>query len=99
VTTVDWEASMSDPMERQRERELALRREQELKDLETEAEHGERPLEGLSAAPTTWTQSQDERAADAVHGHDEAESRARSEAQVPPAPSDRTLPARGEDER
>ena len=89
---------MADPMARQRERELALRREQELKDLETEDEHGERPLEGLSAAPTTWTQSQDDRVAADVHGDDEVESRARSEAQVPPAPPDRTLPEHGEDE-
>ncbi len=89
---------MADPMARQRERELLLRREQELKDLETEDQHGERPLEGLSAAPTTWTQSQDDRAAEAVHGDDELESRARSEAQIPPAPADRALPERGDDE-
>ena len=30
---------MADPMERQRERELAIRRENELKDLETEDQH------------------------------------------------------------
>jgi hypothetical protein len=82
-----------DPMERQRERELAIRREQELKDLETENEHGERPLEGLSAAPTSWTQDQDDGAAETVHAGDEAAAQERSRSQVPPAPDDRTLPA------
>ncbi len=89
---------MADPMERQRERELALRREQELKDLETENRHEERPLEGLSSAPTSWTQEQDDRAAERVHGHDEQRSRELSLEQVPPAPPDRSLPDRGADE-
>jgi hypothetical protein len=84
-----------DPMERQRQRELELRREQELKDLETEADHGPRPLEGLSGAPTTWTQDQDELAASEVHADDEAASVARSREQVPAAPPERSRPARG----
>ena len=74
----------TDPEEPVRERELERRRENELKDLDTEADHSERPLEGLSHAPgTTWTQEQDERNA-RVHEHDEERSRAASEAQVPP---------------
>ncbi len=88
-----------DPMERQRQRELAIRRENELKDLETERDHRERPLEGLSSAPTSWTQDQDDVAAETVHAGDEAASEARSREQVPPPPGDRTLPERGEDER
>lgn len=80
-----------DPTNRQRERELARRRENELEDLEVEDRHEERPLEGLSAAPTTWTPDQDDGARSA-HEHDEEESRKRSEEQVPPAPPDRTLP-------
>ncbi len=83
---------MGEPSDPVRARELERRRENELKDLEVEATHGQRPLEGLSGAPTTWTQQQDEAAAQAAHGHDEAESVRRSEEQVPPAPSDRTLP-------
>jgi hypothetical protein len=82
---------MADPMERERERELARRRENELKDLEVEDRHEERPLEGLSAAPTTtWTTNQS--ADGSPHENDEAASRASSLAQVPPAPPDRTLP-------
>ncbi|WP_242395800.1 hypothetical protein [Anaeromyxobacter oryzisoli] len=87
-----------DPMERQRQRELAIRREQELKDLETENDHRERPLEGLSSAPTSWTQDQDDAAAAIVHAQDEAASEERSREQVPPAPPERTLPERGDDE-
>jgi hypothetical protein len=79
---------MADPMERQRERELARRRENELKDLEVEDRHEERPLEGLSAAPTTWTPDQ---GPGGPHRDDEAASREASRAQVPPAPPDRTL--------
>ena len=90
---------MTTPAERENERDLARRREQELKDLETESDRGERPLEGLSAARTTWTEEQDEAAAPFVHGNDEAESVRRLQEQVPPAPADRTLPDRGEDER
>jgi hypothetical protein len=75
---------MTDPEGRMRERELERRRENERKDLEVENTHGERPLEGLSGAPgTTWTKDQvDSRRS--VHEGDEAESRARSEAQIPP---------------
>jgi hypothetical protein len=80
---------MTDPEERLRQRELERRRQNELKDLETEDTHSERPLEGFSSAPTTWTPEQGD---GAPHERDEAESRAASEAQVPPAPPDRTLP-------
>jgi hypothetical protein len=80
---------MADPMERQRERELALRRENERKDLEVEDLHAERPLEGLSSAPTSWTRDQGD---GSPHARDERASREASEAQVPPAPPDRTLP-------
>ena len=55
---------MSDPEERMRERELERRRENEIKDLETEQDHSERPLEGLSGAETTWTKDQDDSQAD-----------------------------------
>jgi hypothetical protein len=76
---------MTDPEGRMRERELERRRENEEKDLEVEDTHGERPLEGLSAAPgTTWTRDQDD-SQRSVHEGDEAASRARSEAQIPPA--------------
>ena len=80
---------MTDPAERMRQRELERRRENELKDLETEDTHSERPLEGMSSAPTTWTPEQGD---GTPHEHDEATSRAASEAQVPPAPANRTLP-------
>jgi hypothetical protein len=83
---------MADPSDRQRERDIERLRQQELKDLETESDHGERPLEGLSSSPTTWTQEQDDAQAAQVHGQDESESRARSVAQIPPAPANRTLP-------
>lgn len=76
---------MTDPDGRMRERELERRRENELKDLEVERDHGERPLEGLSGAETTWTQEQDDRQR-ALHGTDEARSREASRAQVPPRP-------------
>jgi len=82
---------MADPMERQRERELARRRENELKDLEVEDRHEERPLEGLSSGATTWTPEQGD---GAPHGGDEQASREASRAQVPPAPPDRTLPGK-----
>jgi hypothetical protein len=78
---------MTDPESRMRERELERRRENELKDLEVEADHSQRPLEGLSrAADTTWTKEQDDREAETVHGHDEERSEEASRAQVPPAP-------------
>ncbi len=73
-----------DSNEKQRRRELELRREQEEKDLETERTIGPRPLEGLSGAHTTWTGEQDDRSAAQVHGDDEAISRERSEEQIPP---------------
>jgi len=77
---------MTDPEGRLRERELERRRENELKDLEVEETHGERPLEGLSHAQgTTWTREQDDTQR-SVHEGDEAASRAASRAQVPPAP-------------
>jgi hypothetical protein len=85
---------MTDPTERQRERELSRRRENELKDLELEDLHEERPLEGLSSAPTSWTPDQGD---GAPHRGDEDASREASRAQVPPAPADRTLPEHGED--
>ncbi len=85
---------MAEPGERQRARELARRRENELKDLEVEDLHEERPLEGFSSAPTSWTQDQGD---GAPHRGDEEASRAASRAQVPPAAADRTLPERGED--
>jgi hypothetical protein len=75
-----------DSNEKQRRRELELRREQEQKDLETERTIGQRPLEGFSGAHTTWTGQQDEDAAPEVHGDDERESRERSERQIPPEP-------------
>jgi hypothetical protein len=71
-----------------RERELARRRENELKDIEVEETHGERPLEGLSGAQgTTWTEEQDDSQRGA-HDHDEEASRARSREQVPPPRTD-----------
>jgi hypothetical protein len=90
---------MSDPMERQRERELARRRENELKDLEVESRHEQRPLEGLSGAHTSWTGDQDDRAAATEHAGDEDRSRRASEEQVPADPSGgHTLPERGDPE-
>jgi hypothetical protein len=77
---------MTDPEGRLRERELERRRENELKDLEVEDTHSERPLEGLShATGTTWTPEQDD-SQRSVHEGDEEASRALSRAQVPPAP-------------
>ncbi len=75
-----------DSDEKQRRRELELRREQEEKDLETEATIGPRPLEGLSGAHTTWTGEQDDSHAREVHGDDERESRQASEEQVEEIP-------------
>lgn len=84
---------MSDPMERQREREIARRRENELKDLEVERRHEPRPLEGFSGGHTSWTGDQDDGAARSEHAGDEDRSRRASEEQVPPDPSgERTLP-------
>jgi hypothetical protein len=80
-------AERKDPM---RDRELERRRENETKDLEVEARHGERPLEGLSSAGagTTWTQEQDEREAPRVHGEDEQRSQEASRMQIPKHPGD-----------
>lgn len=75
-----------DSNEKQRRRELELRRAQEIKDLETERTIGPRPLEGLSHAHTSWTGDQDDRQAAEVHGHDEEAARKRSEDQIPPEP-------------
>ncbi len=75
-----------DSNERQRRRELELRREQEKKDLETERTIGPRPLEGLSHAHPSWTEEQDDRAAPEVHGGDETAARRRSERQIPEKP-------------
>jgi hypothetical protein len=75
-----------DSNEKQRRRELELRREQETKDLETERTAGPRPLEGLSGAHTTWTGDQDDAAAPSVHGDDERTSRELSERQIPKLP-------------
>lgn len=69
------------PDERLRERELERRLENERKDLETENDHGERPLEGLSAAPTTWTGEQDE-GESGVHADDERRSEEASRKQL-----------------
>ncbi len=88
----DWLERQS---EHENERDVARRREQELKDLETESTVGARPLEGFSGAHTTWTGEQDEKDAGDVHGADEARSRELSREQVPPAPGDRELPPSG----
>ena len=78
---------MTDPETRMRERELERRRENELKDLDVEADHSQRPLEGLSrATDTTWTREQDDSEAEKVHGHDEERSEALSRSQIPRAP-------------
>jgi hypothetical protein len=74
---------MAEPTDPVRDRELERRRANEIKDLVTENDHGERPLEGLSAAPTTWTTEQDDAAAPSVHSNDEAESQRRSREQIP----------------
>ncbi len=90
---------MTTPADRENERDLARRREQELKDLDTEQDHGPRPLEGLSGAHTPGTEEQDEAAAAQVHGNDEAESERRSLEQVPPDPDEKRLPEEGDGER
>ena len=71
-----------DSNEKQRRRELELRRENEEKDIEVERTIGPRPLEGLAGGHTTWTGRQDDRAAPEVHGDDEEKSRELSEEQV-----------------
>jgi hypothetical protein len=71
-----------DSNEKQRCRELELRRENEKKDLEVERTPGPRPLEGFAGGHTTWTGSQDDAAAPFVHGNDEDAARERSEEQV-----------------
>jgi hypothetical protein len=76
---------MSDPERRLEHREVDRRRQNEIKDLETEADHSERPLEGFSGAHTTWTGDQDDAQA-SVHEHDEERSEEASRAQIPPKP-------------
>jgi hypothetical protein len=76
---------MTDPERRLEERELNRRRENEIKDLATEADHSERPLEGLSGAHTTWTGEQDDSQA-GVHQADERRSEEASRAQIPEKP-------------
>ena len=71
-----------DPTHTLRELERRRLREREQKDLEVEARHGPRPLEGFSAGPTSWTPDQNDQAAAEVHGDDDAASRRESEAQV-----------------
>lgn len=89
---------MTTPADRENERDLARRRAQELKDLDTEHDHGPRPLEGFAGARTTWTEEQDDTAAAQVHGNDEAEAERRSLEQVPPDPDEKRLPENGEGE-
>jgi hypothetical protein len=74
-----------DSNEKQRQRELELRRENEKKDLEVERTIGQRPLEGLSSGHTTWTSDQNDSRPDreAAHGRDEERSRRASEDQIP----------------
>jgi hypothetical protein len=84
---------MNDPLEklhqREREQERLRLRELEARDLEVEAEHGPRPLEGFAGGHTTWTSRQDDDAATEEHARDAEDSRAESEAQVKRlAPSD-----------
>jgi hypothetical protein len=80
------EGAMAEHRDPLRERELERRRQNEIKDLDTENDHSERPLEGFSAAPTTWTPEQDDAAAPQVHANDEAESQRRSLEQITPPP-------------
>ncbi|MGC3997774.1 MAG: hypothetical protein QM767_09895 [Anaeromyxobacter sp.] len=77
---------MPTPGEIDRARDLERRRVQEERDLETEQDHSERPLEGLSGGPTTWTQDQDEAQAEVVHGDDEKRSVEASREQIPVVP-------------
>ncbi|HET7755356.1 MAG TPA: hypothetical protein VFK85_15715 [Anaeromyxobacteraceae bacterium] len=71
-----------DSNEKQRQRELDLRRENEKKDLEVERTIGPRPLEGMSGGHTTWTGEQND-AERSAHSHDEERSRRASEEQIP----------------
>jgi hypothetical protein len=77
--------------DRQRRRELRLRRENEKKDLEVERKIGPRPLEGMAGGHTTWTGEQDDRPAREVYGSDEANEaksrRHRTEEQIPDVPA------------
>jgi hypothetical protein len=75
-----------DSNEKQRRRELELRRENEEKDLEVERTVGPRPLEGFSGAHTSWTGEQDDASARTEHAGDEAASRQASEEQIPKLP-------------
>ena len=71
-----------DPTQALRELERQRLREREAADLEVEANRDPRPLEGFSAGPTSWTEYQNDAAADEVHGNDAAQSRKESEEQV-----------------
>lgn len=74
--------------QREREQERQRLREQAQKDLEVEARHEPRPLEGFAGGHTTWTGQQDDEAAARVHARDAEESRAASErwARLEPEP-------------
>ena len=65
---------LKDPLEKlhQRERGQEVRRLRELeaKNLEVEAEHGPRPLEGFAAGHTTWSSMQDDEAAREEYGRE-----------------------------
>lgn len=56
--------------DRRREEERERLRWQEEQDLEVEQRRGERPLEGFSAAPTSWPRDTDDRAAAREHASD-----------------------------
>ncbi|QSQ13213.1 hypothetical protein [Myxococcus landrumensis] len=56
--------------EREREQERRRLREEELKDLEVEAQRGPRPLEGYAGGHTTWASAQDDAVAAIEHAHD-----------------------------
>jgi hypothetical protein len=68
--------------DRQREREMQRRLENEKKDLEVEENRGPRPLEGFSAASTSWTGEQDDEAASTLHADDAERSDEASREQV-----------------
>ncbi len=55
---------------RERAEELHRLRELEAKDIEVEAEHGPRPLEGFAGGHTTWASMQDDEAAREEYGRD-----------------------------
>ena len=75
-----------DPDNPLRETEVARWREREKKDLETEHDHRERPLEGLSHATGTTAPPgiDDDRIRRREHGSDELRSERASREQIPP---------------